>query len=299
MAIDEIESVRLSLGRRAPARGAERVRVIGPREPGFRHALAELWSYRPFTRFFGTQLLRKRYRSTLLGWVWLPLRPTLNIGLKLLVFGGIAGFSSGKIPYAVFFLIASAAWQLFSEELYWSVRSLYVNRSTLRVLHIPRLSVIVASIIPSLIDFAIALMLGVGALLYYLVRAHTLYLDLHWWSPLTVLGGLALLVLVAMGLGLVGAVAGSRARDIRFVLGYLINILYYMTPVIYPFDSIPNAWKPLAELNPLVGAMELFKIGLFSTDAVSANALVVTGVAIVATWGPSLVLLHRQELRDW
>lgn len=277
----------------------QKISVIEPRRPGFHSAVTELWRYRHFNRYFGGQLIRKRYWQTWLGLAWLPLRPTLNIGLKLLVFGGILGISSGRIPYAVFFLVASAAWQFFSEALHWSSRSLYVSRNVLRSVHVPRLVVVSAAIYPSLIDFGISLAFAGAALTYYLVRAHTLYLDLTLHTPLKVGAGLLLMTLLALGVGVVVAAAGARARDIRFMLGYFLNFLYYLTPIIYPFDKIPNSYKPIAELNPLVGPVELFKSGLFSTEVVSTNAVIVSIVAVAMLWGPGLWFFQRQEVRDW
>ena len=299
MATEELHSMTPALLRRGFGRRDRRVSVIEARRSDFRSALTELWRYRAFSFYFGGRFLRKRYMQTWLGLAWLPLRPTLNVGLKLLVFGGLIGISAGATPYPVFFLIASAAWQLFSECLSWSTRSLFISRSLLRVVHVPRLVVISGSIVPSLVDFLIGVGLAAAGLVYYLIRAHIFYLDLTWRSPIYVVGGLGLMALLGIGLGLIGAVAGSRTRDVRFMLGYVVTFLYYLTPVIYPFQQIPNKYKPIAELNPLTGAMELFKTGLFRTETVSGNALIVTGIAVVLVWGPGIWLLHRQEVREW
>jgi ABC-type polysaccharide/polyol phosphate export permease len=165
--------------------------------------------------------------------------------------------------------------------------------------HVPRLVVISSSVIPSVIDFLMALVLAAGAVLWYVVRSHTLYLDITWRTPIYVGGGIVLMVLLGVGLGLLFAVAGARARDVRFMMGYALSFIYYLTPIIYSFQQIPNGAKPFAELNPLVGAVELFKTGLFSTEQVSVNALIVTLVAVVVIWGPGLWLFHRQEVSEW
>jgi lipopolysaccharide transport system permease protein len=299
MATEQLQTTPAPILRRAAPAPRQKISVIEPRRPGFRPAITELWRYRHFNRYFGGQLIRKRYWQTWLGLAWLPLRPTLNVGLKLLVFGGILGVSSGRTPYPVFFLVASAAWQFFSEALHWSSRSLYVSRNLLRSVHVPRLVVVSSAIYPSLIDFGISLVLAGAGLAYYLVRAHTLYIDVTLRTPLLVGAGMVLMMLLAIGVGVVVAAAGARARDVRFMLGYFLNFLYYLTPVIYPFSEIPNKYKPIAELNPLVGPIELFKSGLFSTEVVSANALIVTGVAVVMLWGPGLWFFQRQEVRGW
>ena len=102
---------------------------------------------------------------------------------SLLVFGGVIGLTAGHTPYPIFFIFASAAWALFSECVLWSTRSLDVNRGLLREVHVPRLVVIVSAIIPSMIDFAIGIGIGIAALLYYLARVQLFYLELTIWSP--------------------------------------------------------------------------------------------------------------------
>ena len=281
------------------ARSSPQVTVIESRRAGIRAALAELWRYRRFTMFFGRRLLAKRYARTWLGLLWLPLRPVLNVATKLLVFGGLIGLTAGNIPYPVFFLLASAAWALFSECVLWSTRSLDLNRGLLRQVHIPRLVVITSAIVPSLVDFAITLCLAAIALLYYLVRDDVFYLHLTIWSPVVILAALALIAMLGVGVGLITASAGARARDVRFAVAYFVSFAYFLTPVIYPFDSIPDRYKPLVELNPLTGAIELFKVGLFPGEVVSAEALTVTIAAVLALWIPGLWLFQRREVRDW
>lgn len=282
-----------------PKGTSARISVIESRRPGIRAALVELWRYRRFTMFFGRGMLAKRYARTWLGLLWLPLRPVLNVATKLLVFGGLIGITAGNIPYPVFFILASAAWALFSECVLWSTRSLDFNRGLLRDVHVPRLVVIASAIVPSLIDFAITLCLAAIALLYYLFRDDVFYLHLTIWSPFVILSALALIALLGVGLGLITASAGARARDVRFAVSYFVSFVYFLTPVIYSFDSIPDRYKPVAELNPLTGAIELFKVGLFPGEAVSPEALIVTVSAVLALWLPGLWLFQRREVRDW
>ncbi|HET7129245.1 MAG TPA: ABC transporter permease [Gaiellaceae bacterium] len=293
--MEHVESRAQQVLRRHPVR----VTIVEPRRPGLRATIRELWRYRRYTSFFGRRLLAKRYLRTWLGIAWLPLRPTLSVSAKLLVFGGLVGISSGKTAYPVFFLAATAAWQLFAEAAFWSTRSLDVNRSTLRIVHVPRVVVIVSSIVPSLVDFAIHLSFALLAVAYYLIKAHIFYLEITPRTPLFVLGGLGLIAALGVGIGLVTAGVGARARDVRFGLVYSLGFLYYLTPVIYPFSNIPDMYKPVAELNPVTGAMELFKVGLFRGEVVSWKAVLVSVIAAFLLWGPGLWLFQRREVRDW
>ncbi len=279
--------------------GSSRVTVIEPRKPGIRAALEELWRYRRFTMFFGRRLLAKRYARTWLGLLWLPLRPVLSLATKVLVFGGLVGITAGSIPYAIFFLFASAGWALFSECAIWSTRSLDINRGLLREVHVPRLVVITSAIVPSLVDFLLTIAVAFIAVLFYLARDDVFHLQITLWSPVVIAGALILLALLGTGVGLLTASAGARARDVRFAVRYLLGFAYFLTPVIYPFDYIPDRYKPFMELNPLTGAIELFKFGIFPGESVSPEATIVSIVAILGLWIPGLWLYQRQEARDW
>lgn len=298
MATDELESVRPEPRLAPHPVPTSRVTVIERRQPGVLSALAELWRYRRFTLYFGRAFLTKRYARTWLGFLWLPLRPVLNVTTKLLVFGGVVGITAGKTPYPIFFLLTSAAWMLFSETVLWSTRSLELNRSLLRSFHIPRLVVICSAVVTGAVDFAITAAIALAALVYYLIRAHTFYLELTLWSPLCIGAALWLIAMLGIGVGLITASIGARARDVRLGLTYGIGFLYFLTPVIYPFEAIPNAYKPLAELNPVTGALELFKLGLFPNEEVSPKAVAVTVAAVLALWVPGLWLFQRRDVRE-
>jgi lipopolysaccharide transport system permease protein len=280
-------------------RSGRRVTVIQRRQPGFFHAVAELWRYRRYSLYFGKIFLNQRIMRTWLGGLWLPLRPGMNIAAKVLVFGGLVGIPTGDIPYAVFFLAATAGWQLFNEAALWATRSLDLNRALLRQVHIPRLVVILGAAVPACVDFCINLGIAAVALLYYLLRAHTVYLHLNIWSPLEILAGLFLLLATGVGLGVITASRAARARDVRYFVMFSLGFVYWLTPIVYPFARIPNQYKPLAELNPVTGSMELFKVGLFHSEQFPPNALIISILAVVLLWVPGLWLFHRREVQDW
>lgn len=285
-------------GRLRPAtragRAPQTVKVIHPRRGGFAGALEELWLFRWCIPYFGRLYLRKRYRRTWLGFLWVPLKPSFNIVSKILVFGGIVGISAGKTPYPIFFLIATASWQLFAEIALWATRSLEVGRIALTKIELPRLPIIFAAIIPGSIEFFVYVGFAALGLGYYLVRSHTFYLDLGPQSVL-VLAGLALIIVQALGLGLV--LAGSPGRDVRFSLQFGLSFMYFVTPVLYPLSKVPPKYRPLAELNPLMGSIEMVKDGLFKSHELTLAASLVAVGGALALWAIGLWRLERIRVR--
>jgi lipopolysaccharide transport system permease protein len=285
-------------GRRS-VRGGARVTVIEPRRHGLLPAAREVWKSRSFIWYFGRGFIRKRTARTFLGVLWFPLRPTISLLSKLLVFGGIAKFSSGTVaPYALFFLTTSAIWQFFHECAYWATRSMDVNKVALRTVHVPRVTVVLSAMVPALTEFLIYGSFAVISALYYLARAHKLYFLFTQASIYEIPAGLFLIFMLGIGLGLITATAGARTRDVRFTLTFVLSFAYWLTPVVYPLTQIPQKYRPIAELNPVTGAMQLVKKGLFGGQDLSPEALVISCVAVVLLWIPGVWIFHRAELKS-
>lgn len=290
---EQIEEV--ATPERAPRETTGRALEINPRRSGIRAAVVEFWRYRRLIPFFGARFIQKRFARTWLGLLWLPLRPALMLGTRILVFGGLIGIATGDIPYPLFFVVATAAWQLFYEAAYWSTRSLELNRKLLQRVYVPKLIPIVAAAIPALIESAIIALFAVGGLVYYYIRADYWYVELGI-HTLLVPAGLLFMLLFGLGVGMLTSAAGARARDVRFGIGYALGFLYFLTPVIYPLSAVPENWRPVAELNPLTGAVEMVKDGLFAGHELSSDAVLVTVFWVLVVWIPGLWLFDRREV---
>lgn len=271
-------------------------RVIEPRRPGLIPLAREAWRFRRLIPQLGRRFLEKRFARTWLGMVWLPLRPLTNLATKILVFGGLVGISTGSnTPYPIFFLVATAAWQLFYECAYWSTRSVELNRKMMMRTYVPKVVVVLAAAVPALVDFAIHVVFAAAAVLYYLFRAHYLYLEIGI-RTLLVPAGLLIMMLLGLGVGFLTAGAGARARDVRFMIHYCLSFMYFLTPVIYPLSTVPQRWRPLAELNPMTGAIEMVKDGLFRAHELSPDAVWVSLFWLFLIWVPILWLFDRREV---
>jgi lipopolysaccharide transport system permease protein len=286
------------LGRRRARRvsGTLRVHVIEPRRHGWLLAFREVWAYRWCVSYFGLATLRKRYRRTWLGAVWVPLKPGYNVASKLLIFGGILGVSSGTTPYPVFFLFATAGWYMFFETAFWSSRSLEIARPVVKRVELPRLPILLGALFMGFVESFIYVVFALLGVLYYFVRAHHLYLNITHRVVLLPLGVMFLMML-GLGVGLLLSSAAQRARDVRFALHFGMSFLMYLTPVLYPLSKIPNNWRPIAELNPVTGAMEMTKDGLFGSHELTIPAALVTVVATLVLWVPVLWFFHHRDVR--
>jgi lipopolysaccharide transport system permease protein len=251
------------------------VRAPKPDDPAGH--LFEIWSHRRQIAFFGRRLIEKRYIRTWLGMLWIPLRPALDVVLRTLLFGGLLAVSSEGLPYLVFFAVGMAAWMMLESSALWATRSLEVNRGVLRRIDVPRLVPLVSALAPALLEFGLYLGIAAIAVVYYGVIDGTIYVQ----SPfgvdgLLALGGLAILGLLGLGVGLWTSPFVAQARDIRFGFGYVAAMWLFLTPVIYPIDTIPEKYRPLAEHNPATAPVEAFKHALLGTAGPSTTSWLVS-----------------------
>lgn len=268
--------------------------VIEPRRPGIASRLAELWRGRTLFGFFARRALAKAYRRTVLGWLWLLIRPLAGVAAATLVFGHVVRVDTGPVPYFLFFLVGTSAWMLFEGSLTWVTRSLEINRKLLKRHYFPRIIVPVATLAPALVEFAIHLALIGGAGLLYAWRAGESHLRAGW--PLAAaLAAVALQLAIALGMGLFTAIFETKARDVRLVLGYALRPLYLLTPVIYPLKDVPEGWRWLAELNPLAVAVETFRFGILGTGELRAGSLAIFGAVALGALMVGLVFFDRAE----
>jgi lipopolysaccharide transport system permease protein len=282
-------------GQRRPSAERE-LWVIEPRHTGPLAQLREFWRYRGLVPFFGRRYIQKRYVRTWLGRFWLPLRPAMAVSSSVLVFGGLLSVPSGGVPYLIFFLVGSSAWHLFAETAYWATRSVELNRGALGRMYIPRLTVLVAAVAPSILDYLIYSAITALAVLAYLLADGTLYLEL---GPenLVALAGLGLIMLLALGIGLWTSVYAVQARDVRFGLSYLLSFWFFLTPVIYPLEAVPERYQDALAANPMTAPIEMVKDGFLGAGDVTPAALSVTIVTVLVVCGRGLFFFGRSEAR--
>ena len=253
--------------------GAGEAWTLTPRREGVWYALAETVRYRRLIGFFAARAIERRYRRTVLGRVWLVLRPLLPVAVAALVFGHLLDADSDGKPYFLFLLIGMAPWTLFAGAAMWATRSLEINRGLLRRLYVPRLLLPLATTSPAVLEFGINLcLIAASSIGYRIATGHGWVVVGPGWiaSLAAATGALAL----AFGLGLWTSVYAARARDVRFALGYLLSIWQFLTPIIYPLSLVPERWRLLVDLNPMTAVVTTFRWGLLGDPQPGVRCLV-------------------------
>lgn len=272
------------------------VTIISPRPTGPLEPVRELWRHRRLVRFWGHRFLRKMYVRTWLGKAWIPLRPTLDVASRVLVFGAVLSVPSGGVPYILFLLVGQSAWELFERTAYWSTRAFELNRRFLRRLYVPRLTLLAGSTAPALVNYAVLTVLTGIAVAWFVVVDGVLHLELGsdlWMVP----AGLGLALALALSMGLWLCILGARARDVRFTLSYVLGFWLYLTPVVYPLSEVPAGLRSLVQVNPMTAPIELVKQGVLGVGQLETLSLVCCLGAIGGIGTTGLWFFARADLR--
>jgi lipopolysaccharide transport system permease protein len=251
---------------------AEQTIVIRPPKGWARIDLPELWRFRELLYFLVWRDLKVRYRQTLIGAAWAVIQPVMTMVAFSIFFGGLAAIPSEGVPYPVFSYAALLPWQLFTSALSQAANSLVNSAGLMRKVYFPRLIVPAASVLASLVDFAIAFVVLIGLMAYYRITPTLGVLLL----PLFI----ALAMITSLGAGLWLSALNVKYRDIRYIVPFLTQFWLFATPVIYPSSMISEPWRFLYSLNPMVGVVEGFRWALLGTNPPDFTILVSSAVSV-------------------
>jgi lipopolysaccharide transport system permease protein len=241
--------------------------------------LREIWAYRDLLYFLVRRDFIVRYKQTLVGVLWSVLQPVGFTVVFSIFLGSLSNVRSQHgIPYPLFALSGLAMWLFFSKALSSSAESTVNSADLLAKIYFPRILIPLSALISATLDFLVALVVVVIAMFIYGVLPGVELLAM----PVVI----AIAMVVALGGGLWFSALYVRYRDIQHLLAFILLAGMFVTPIVYPFDLVPEAYQPLYALNPMVGVLELYRWSLFGELSASAGVLaipLVTGALATIT----------------
>lgn len=255
--------------------------------------LRELWRYRDLWLTLALRDVKLRYRQTALGVAWVVLLPLLASGIFTLVFNVVAKLPSDGSPYFLFVFAGYLGWNAFQNTLQRCGISLIGNTALVTKVYFPRIILPAASVLASLLDFAIG---AVMLLLVLLVRGELPSPAMLAIVPLLML----ILQLLALGLGLFSAALSVRFRDVTYVLPFLIQLLLYASPVAYGVSAIPPSVRRLYLLNPIAPLLDGLRAALLGRGDVHWTAIGSAALvsAVVFAAGTLFFLYQDRQYAD-
>jgi len=269
--------------------------VIEPRR-GWRFIdWRELTESRDLFRFLVSRDVKAQYKQSILGFGWAIIQPVVNMVLFTVVFGRLAGVSTDDVPGPLFYFAALVPWTYFNNALTGAANSLVAQSNLLSKVYVPRLVIPLTPILAKLIDFTIAL----SILFMMIVGYHAFSPGFTFQNPsrLLVLPVLiVLMVLTASGLGMLLSALAVRYRDIKFAIPFLIQLLMYAAPVVWPVSLVSPQFRVWLGLYPMFGVIEGFRSALISTHPVPWD-LIASGTAGALTIAIVGALVFRRQER--
>jgi len=211
----------------------------------------DLWRYRELFYFLAWRDILVRYKQTAIGIVWALIRPFLTMVVFTVVFGQLAKLPSQGVPYPILVFAGMLPWQFFSNALSECSNSLIGNANLISKVYFPRLIVPTSAVIVSFVDFLIS-----GIILLGLMAWYNFVPD---WRILTLPIFILIACAASMGVGLWLAALNVQYRDFRFVVPFIIQFGLYISPVGFSSSIVPEQWRLLYSLNPMVGVIDGFR----------------------------------------
>ena len=277
-----------NIAKQSSAEADQPVRVIEPpsgwRFPDFR----ELWDHRDLLYVMVRRDISARYRQSVFGASWAILEPILLAAVFALFLGQYANVPSVPgIPYGLLAVSGMVIWLFISSSLEKASLSTISSSALISRVYFPRLVIPLAAVIPPLVDFAIAFVVVLGAMVLYGVTPsiHIVLL------PVVIVVTVTLIVGMALWLSALNV----RYRDIQQAVPFVLLLSFFITPIIYPITQIPAAVKPFYSLNPAVGILEGYRWTLFSGYDFPGAILIVPAVASVVLLITGLFYFERTE----
>lgn len=219
-----------------------------------RHYWLDIWRYRDLFFFLVWRDILVRYKQTVIGIAWVVIRPIMTMLVFTLVFGKLAKLPSEGVPYSLMVFSGMLPWFFFSSALSESSNSMVTNSNLLSKIYFPRIIVPTSAIIVCLVDFFLSFLVLVPFMFYY-----GLFPD---WKIVTIPFFLLLAVMASLGCGLWLSALNIKYRDFRFILPFIVQIGLYISPVGFSSNIVPEKWRLLYSLNPMVGVIDGFRWAL-------------------------------------
>ncbi len=260
---------------------------IEARRRWFSLRLGELWEYRELVYFLVWRDLKVRYKQATFGIAWTIIQPLITMMIFTMIFGYFGKISAGGAPYPIFVLTALVPWSYFASALGRSGSSLLADANLIEKVYFPRLILALAAVTTPMVDFLCSFVVLLGMFVWYGVTPS--------WNILFLPLFLFLALVTALAGGLWLGPLNVRYRDIGHTLPFLIQVWMYLSPVIYPVHLVPERWRLLYSLNPMVGVIEGFRWALLRDRIPSFDIMILSSTVVFLLLWSGAIFFRRIE----
>jgi lipopolysaccharide transport system permease protein len=290
--------VRVEIPSTCPARPADvaarrthEETVISPGRSSLRSQVAEFLRFRELLYFLVWKNLKVRYAQAILGALWAILQPLLTALILGLLLGRLARVPTDGVPPFIFYLTALVPWTFFANGLTTAANSLVTNQQLIMKVYFPRLCLPIAGVLSAIVDLIVPLTLLLG------IMAFTWRFDLSLQTLLAIPTLLAIAIIAATGLGVGLAALNLRYRDVTHVLPFLVQTLFFASPIVYSAAQMPAEWRIFYFINPMASVIDGFRAILLGSHPFSWGATAVGLASAILMFVIGVIYFERAEYR--
>lgn len=254
--------------------------------------IIEIWSYRSLIAQFVRRDFVTFYKQTILGPLWYIIQPLFTTLVFTIIFGRVAKIPTDDLPPFLFYMAGNVMWGYFSGTLMQTSNTFVANSKMFGKVYFPRITVPISVVISNMLQFLIQLALFMGFYFYFLIKG--VPINPTWWIlglPILVLQ----MALLSLGLGTLISSLTTKYKDLRFSMGFFIQLWMYATPVVYPLTQVPDWLLPYYILNPMVALVESFRYAFFGTSSIQWSHISLSWIITVAILFLGIIIFSRQE----
>ena len=255
--------------------------------------LRELWHYRDLIWLFVRRDFVAQYKQTVLGPLWHFIQPLFTTAMYLIVFGRLAKLPTDGIEPVLFYLSGIAVWTYFSTSLTNTSNTFVGNASIFGKVYFPRLVIPISSVMSNMVKFGIQFLLLFIAMVWYQFHGVPIHFSVYWlFIPVLIV----VLAGIGLGCGIIISSLTTKYRDFTVLLSFAIQLMMYITPVIYPLSFFKTSkYKWIMEINPLTSIIEAFRFCLFGKGTLSTGLIIYSLSFMIVSLFIGAIFFNRVE----
>lgn len=251
----------------------------------------DLWRYRELFYFLAWRDILVRYKQTVIGASWALIRPFLTMIVFTIVFGKLANLPSDGVPYPILVFAAMLPWQFFANALSECSNSLISNANLIAKVYFPRLLIPTSAVIVSFVDFMISGTILLGLMAWYNFVPS--------WRILTLPVFVAIAFATSIGGGLWLSALNVKYRDFRYIVPFIVQFGLYISPVGFSSNIVPDQWRLLYSINPMVGVIDGFRWAILGGESQLYLPGFLLSLSLVGTLFTTGILYFRKTERTF
>jgi lipopolysaccharide transport system permease protein len=266
--------------------------IIKPKSGWFNIQFGEIYRYRDLIFLFVIRDFITFYKQTILGPLWYIIQPIVSSVIFTIIFGKLAKIPTDGLPPFLFYMAGTVAWGYFATCLTQTSNTFVTNREIFGKVYFPRMTVPISIVITGLFQFLIQFVIFIGFILYYWHQGLEI-------SPSVMIFTIPLILLqmaiLGLGMGILVSSMVTKYRDLTFVMTFAVQIWMYITPVVYPLTQVPEHYRNLYVLNPMVSIVESFRGAIFGASSIEPQHILISVLVTISILIVGLILFNRVE----